>query len=399
MGELMRILILSFYFSPDLSAGSFRNTALVNALKEKVPAGCQIDVVTTLPSRYASFTVHAPEVEINSGVNVYRANLPVHKSGMLDQSRSFLHYAYVVRKLTAFKEYDLVYASSSRLMTAVLGAYISRRKKAPLYLDIRDIFVDTIKDVLPKKLVWLLKPTFSLIEKWAFSRATKINLVSGGFKSYFESRYQDKPLSYFTNGIDQEFIDTASKNNHDMPTKSLPEVLYAGNLGEGQGLHSIIPDLAARYEGQLYFKVLGDGGRKTQLESALKAKGVTNVKLLSPVSREELINAYQKADVLFLHLNGYDAFLKVLPSKVFEYAALGKPIWAGVSGFAAEFIQSEISNAAVFYPCDVDGAVNSFNTLDLHSKSRPEFINSFSRDKIMKKMAEDILSVVELDRL
>ena len=34
-------------------------------------------------------------------------------------------------------------------MTAALGAWIARRKRARLYLDIRDIFVDTIGDMLP----------------------------------------------------------------------------------------------------------------------------------------------------------------------------------------------------------------------------------------------------------
>ena len=46
-------------------------------------------------------------------------------------------------------------------------------------------------------------------------------------------------------------------------------------------------------------------------------------------------------DVLFLHLNDYSAFRKVIPSKIFEYAATGKPIVAGVSGYAAEFLRHE----------------------------------------------------------
>ena len=72
--------------------------------------------------------------------------------------------------------------------------------------------------------------------------------------------------------------------------------------------------------------------------------------LLQPVKRDELIEIYQSADVLFLHLNDFDAFKKVLPSKIFEYAATGKPIWAGVAGYAAEFITSKIENSAVFFP-------------------------------------------------
>ena len=102
------------------------------------------------------------------------------------------------------------------------------------------------------------------------------------------------------------------------------EVVYAGNIGEGQGLHSILPSVRAKhFEGKLKFKIIGDGGRLPQLEQALKAAAINNVELLNPVGRDVLIQAYQHADILFMHLNDYDAFLKVLPSKVFEYAALG----------------------------------------------------------------------------
>ena len=83
------------------------------------------------------------------------------------------------------------------------------------------------------------------------------------------------------------------------------------------------------------------------------------------MKRDELIKIYQSADILFLHLNDYDAFKKVLPSKLFEYGALGKPIWAGVAGHAAEFIKENITNAAVFSPCNVNDAVKSFESLEM----------------------------------
>ena len=50
------------------------------------------------------------------------------------------------------------------------------------------------------------------------------------------------------------------------------------------------------------------------------------------------MSEYDKASILFLHLNDYEAFYKVLPSKIFEYATTGKPIIAGVNGFAKDVI-------------------------------------------------------------
>ena len=42
--------------------------------------------------------------------------------------------------------------------------------------------------------------------------------------------------------------------------------------------------------------------------------------LINPVSRDELRIFYDQSDFLFLHLNDYQAFRKVLPSKIFELA-------------------------------------------------------------------------------
>ncbi len=388
----MRILILSFYYEPDLCAGSFRATALVNALLSQLPAGAHIEVITTLPNRYSSFTSEAPELETHPRLTVNRVALAAHKSGMIDQSKAFLGFAKGVLRLSKGKEYDLVFATSSRLMTAALGAYVSKQMVKPLYLDIRDIFVDTIKDVLPKKLSWFLRRVFSLLEKWTISTASKVNLVSVGFLPYFNVRYPRQKFVLFTNGIDDEFIDIQPEK-HTLHESKLLSVVYAGNMGEGQGLHAIIPELAQKFAGRLQFKLIGDGGRKKQLVSAVESMGCNNVEILPPVKRDELVKIYHSADVLFLHLNDYDAFKKVLPSKLFEYGALGKPIWAGVTGHAADFINENITNAAVFSPCNVNDAVKSFENLEMVTQPRTTFVERFARANIMKSMAEDVISL------
>lgn len=387
----MKILVLSFYYEPDLCAGSFRCTALIEQLKKH--SGIELEVITTLPNRYATFAASAPQHEIKDGVEIHRVALPSHKSGMLDQIKAFTTFYRQALKLTRDKNYDLVFATSSRLFTAFLGARIASAKKLPLYLDIRDIFVDTIKDVLPTKITWLAKPVFSLIESYAFSKAKRINLVSKGFEEYFASRYPNSEYRWFTNGIDDEFLAVAPQSPVLSEATGAVTVLYAGNIGEGQGLHTILPALAKRLEGKARFRVIGDGGRKSVLQQHLA--DISNVELLPPVSRNELIREYQNADILFLHLNDYPAFRKVLPSKIFEYAALGKPVWAGVAGYAADFLNEEVSNSSVFYPGNDEEAYRSFDTLELGLSPRTEFIAKFSRQQIMAEMANDIVSVVK----
>lgn len=384
----MRILVLSFYYPPDLSAGSFRVDALVRALRDRMPAGTHIEVLTTLPNRYKSFSKQAAELDVQDGLEVRRFALPGHSSDMRGQSIAFLAFARQVLRFVADRDYDLVYATSSRLMTAALGSWISRRKRVALYLDIRDIFVDTMSDLLPPPAAWPVGRFFSWVEAWTMRRAGRINLVSAGFKDYFRKRYPDSSLAFFTNGIDREFLDLP-------PSPAVPRIdrraliVYAGNIGEGQGLHEILPGLARALRDRARFVVIGDGGRRQALESAIT--GIDNIELRSPVSRSELMAAYQSADVLFLHLGNYSAFEKVLPSKLFEYGALGKPILAGVAGYAAEFVRQEITNAAVFSPCDSAGGVAAFQSLEIADRPRPEFVTKYARENIAQAMALDIL--------
>jgi glycosyltransferase involved in cell wall biosynthesis len=274
-----------------------------------------------------------------------------------------------------------------------LASLVARWKGIPLYLDIRDIFVDTIGDVLPARLArWAVGP-FGLLERWTIRRACRVNLVSEGFREYFSTRYPDVPLSFFTNGIDDEFVCLEASPSADVASNETTEVLYAGNVGEGQGLHLIIPALAERLP-SFRFRVIGDGGRLGALREEVSRRGLTNVNLQPPVRRGELVAASLKADVLFLHLNDYPAFRKVLPSKVFEYGALGKPVWAGVAGYAADFVRNEIDNAAVFNPCDARDAIRAFADLKLQATPRPAFVERYSRRAITRRFAADVLAAL-----
>lgn len=385
----MRILILSFYYEPDLSAGSFRNTALVKKLAERLGGDEQLDVITTMPNRYHSFSVKAPEYEKTGNLSVRRVPLPAHRSGMVDQSRAFASYARAVLQQTSGKKYDIVYASSSRLMSAALGAVVAGRAGAKLYLDMRDIFTDSFGDQMAKSPLRLTVPVFHWIERFAVKRAARVNLVSPGFADHYRAIDEKQSFRFFTNGIDDEFIDRDYV--HQSATGTQKEILYAGNIGGCQGLQYIVPDVARRLGPGWRFRIIGDGGMRPALVRAID--GLDNVILENPIPRDDLLERYRKADVLFIHLNDLPAYRKVLPSKLFEYAATGKPILAGVAGQAADFLKENVENSAVFAPCDQDGMIRALDALKLECTFRSGFVEKFRRAAIMDRFADDILAL------
>ena len=110
----MKILHLTFYFEPDLCAGSFRNTPLFKELKSQIGNDDFVHVVTTQPNRYSTYKTKAEVVESGKNYKIDRIKIPTHKSGLFDQAISFCVFFYNVIKLVRKEKYDIVLASSSR---------------------------------------------------------------------------------------------------------------------------------------------------------------------------------------------------------------------------------------------------------------------------------------------
>lgn len=388
---MKRILYLSFYFEPDLCAGSFRNSPLAQELARQLTGKAEIDVITTLPNRYGTFDASAPEFEERENLRINRILIPKHKSGFADQINSFKTYFLATKKIINGRKYDMVFASSSRLFTAYLGYTIAKKQGIPLYLDVRDIFIDTMKDVLKNFTIkTIVLPILKVIEKRVFNYASHINLISGGFKEYF-NKFKGPVYTSFPNGIDPEFLNLPATPPSE---RSQRLITYAGNLGEGQGLHIIVPQAAKALGNGYKFLIIGDGGVKYKLIDEIERLGVTNVELRNPVPRRELLKIYNDSDFLFLHLNDYDAFKKVLPSKIFELGAYDKPIIAGVAGFANQFIADHIGNKILFLPGQVDDMVSQLNNYAYHTEFREEFKDKFKRSAINEVMARSIIKIL-----
>ena len=383
----MKILILSYYYFPDLGPGALRAKSVVNELVNRKIPGLQIDVFTTLPNRYSSTKIFAETMEKNDSVTIHRFETPRKNDSLANQILSFLYFSKGVLKKSKNKKWDIIFCTSSKLFTASLGA-ILKNNNTKLYLDIRDLFPDALYEIYFKNPLLPFFPIIKWIEILTFKQADKVNLISPGFNTYFKKICPKLKPTNFTNGIDLDFFKIPKKN----VIKKYPTILYAGNIGEGQGIHNLIPDVAKNLN-NIKFLIIGDGGKKKMMLKNIQKKNPKNVKLISPLLRYQLKKYYFNSNILFLHLNDYQAFKKVLPSKIFEYAATGKPILAGVSGFAAKFIQKNIPGSYVFKPLDQKAMIKGVNHLMSGPKkfNRSKFIKKFLRKKIINNMVEDIL--------
>jgi glycosyltransferase involved in cell wall biosynthesis len=395
----LKIIFFTFYYPPDLSAGSFRAIALAQALSERMQASDELHIITTHPNRYENHRVKADSIEKNGNITVHRIFVPRHRSGMLSQTLSFFTYAISSYKLGNHLNPDFLIGTTGRLMTGVLTGLSARKLGCKYFIDTRDIFSETISDIFSNKsklLGFISKKTFSFLERWLFNKATGVNAVSEGFPEYFQAQGIDTSnWSFFPNGVDKDFISLPFIENKAL--KNIKTILYAGNIGIGQGLETILPATAKRMGNGYHFLVIGNGGASSKLINAMESNNISNIKILPPVKRENLIKYYMEADILFLHLNDIPAFKRVLPSKIFEYTALRKPVVAGLSGYSAKFIENNVPYATIFNSGDVDGCVEAIKQaeiIEIKDKNIDIFIEKYSREKIMNKMAIHIFSLI-----
>lgn len=384
----MKVLIVSLYYPPDLGAGSFRAAGLVEELLRR---GQEVTILSATPNRYGTFKPEVIGVRQSGVVQEIRINFNSRKTSFF--SSSIAYFCFFIRALVASRklECDLVFATSSRFFTGLLGLIIARTKKKPLFLDVRDIFSDSLELVVPKFLKSSIRIIFYL-ENLIIRSADHLNFVSEGFSDTYILP-ENIPVSYFSNGIDDIFLDVKKSK---ASTKKI-SITYAGNIGLAQDLHNFLPALCIRYPA-ISFTVIGDGSGFTLLSEAISSLNLKNIRLSTPIGREALIEEYIRSDILLLNLQKIRGFEKVLPSKIFEYAAFNKPIIAGVSGYCRKFLDRNVSACWCVKNSDAESyseAIEEVLTFLERDEAidRSVFVLKFQRKIIMRELADTLLAL------
>ena len=144
--NMKKILVLSIHYPPEISAGSFRMKSLLDNLKENLNNDYVIDLITTMPHK-DSVNNNFELIEKNGKITIYRVPIPIDIKKGVNRIIVFFYYAWGVLKITYGKKYILIFATTAKLMTGFLAAIIAALKRSFLYVDIRDIFTDTYRDL------------------------------------------------------------------------------------------------------------------------------------------------------------------------------------------------------------------------------------------------------------
>ena len=176
---------------------------------------------------------------------------------------------------------------------------------------------------------------------------------------------------------------------------------YIGTHGMAHGLSFILNSLPKLQESlpQAHFLLIGEGAEKENLLRQAEDLKLTNVTFMPFVPKHEVVRYLSLMDVALVNLKKSDTFKTVIPSKIFEAAALQKPILLGLEGETKDII--EHFNAGVcFKPEDSEDFIGASKKIiqdELYSDFQDgcnKLANHFNRKNIAEDMLKSVINAV-----
>jgi len=396
----VRILINTINYHPELTGVGKYSGEMAEWLSKK---GHDVRVITAPPyypewsigKGYSSFRYRK---EIINGVRVLRCPLyvPLKLSGLkrIIHLASFAISSLPVLISQMFWRPNVIMTIEPPLLSAPFVWLISRISKTKCWLHIQDFEIDAAFDLGILNSKWL-RSFVLYIERWLMRNFDIVSTISNQMIDKLNKKgvLQSKQV-LFPNWVDNDQIfplQSASPFRHELDIKDTTKVfLYSGNIGEKQGLESIIE--AARSiaaNDNILFVMCGSGSALSRLKKS--AYGLNNVMWLPLQPVERLNDLLSLADVHLLPQRP-DAADLVMPSKLTGMLASGKPILATVD--KGTQIATVLENTGVIVPPSnvdrlVHGVIDLSNNDDLRAElgknARLYAIENLSIDVILER--------------
>lgn len=368
----MRVLFIGNNFPPEVNALANR---LLEHGRQWVKDGHEVVVMTDVPNFpegvvYKGYKNRYSR-EIVEGIDVVRAPLWVTKNeGALKRIGSFISFMLSIiwysRRVKG--RVDVVAASSPQFFSAIAGYVVSKFKRAPYVLEIRDLWPESIVAVGAMQRNFIIR-FLERIELFLYRAADHIVVVTNSFKTFIvEKGIDPAKISVIKNGadleayaapLDQEVLQQL-RIDHDLEGKFV--VSYIGTIGMAHRV-DIMLDAAKQCNVQdVVFVVVGTGAERQKIEQRLAAEPLPNFRLIDkqPKAMARYWLALSAASVV--HLKASPLFKTVIPSKIFEAMAMRVPILMGVEGESREIVE-EAGAGVSFGPEQADEMLEAINTL------------------------------------
>jgi colanic acid biosynthesis glycosyl transferase WcaI len=330
----MKIIIYGINYCPDLVGVGKYSGELGEWLRNQ---GHEITVITA-PPYYPDWKLNNihdsflyKKIKIN-GITVWRC--PIYVPSKPTTITRILHLlsftisSILILAINCFLKPKLIIQIAPTIFCAPGTLVLSKITGAKSILHIQDFEVDALFGLNLASNKLSIKNIILMLESWILKKFDFVSTISAGMLSRAKSKgVLENRLILFPNWSEVERFKNTNPSSELLeklgikPNKKV--ILYAGNMGEKQGLESVI--LAAesmKSFTDIIFLMVGDGASKSRLMQMALDLNLANV-TFAPLQEYEVLPKLLASANVHLVIQKRGAADAVLPSKLTNILAVG----------------------------------------------------------------------------
>jgi glycosyltransferase involved in cell wall biosynthesis len=308
----------------------------------------QVTVITTVPN----FPLGKPPPpyrnrlyarESIDGIEVVRVwSFLAPNSGVILRALDFASFALTGFFAGLAHNADIIVATSPQLLTAMCGHFLGRVKRRPWVFEVRDLWPESITAVGAMKEGVVMR-LLRRLERRLYSSAERIVTVTEPMRArLIERGVAEEKVGVVPNGADLTRL-LPRLRSADLAAELRLEgkfvVGYVGTHGFAQGLEVVIKSAALVAESNIHFLFVGEGARREFLVDLAARLRLQNVTFVRGVPSDTAVEYLALADAIVVPLKNSALFDGALPSKIFEAAAMEKPLLLSAKGLSADVVR------------------------------------------------------------
>ena len=369
----MRVLLLTQYFTPEVTAASARLHSFAAGLAAR---GHDVEVVCEVPShpRGVVYEGHGGRAVARERLDGFRVTRVWTWARPSKRARhrlaSYASYAALATAAASVRRRpDVVIASSPPLSVGAAGLLVAKRFRVPFALDVRDLWPQiavALDELRPGRVLRAAER----LERRLYASAALVTTPTEPFREEIASRSPDPTRAVVVaNGTTAEWLAAGEAEVPPLDDEAFVWT-YAGNVGLSQDLGTAI-DAAGLLGPGFALRIIGDGARRTALEERAAALPAGRVRFDGLVEPAEAARLLRGSDALLVSLADSPELERSVPVKLYDYCAIGRPVIAATRGEARRIAARE-GVAMGVDPGDAEGLAAAVRELRDDSDRRDE---------------------------
>lgn len=317
------ILIISNYYPPEKGAAANRIQQMAIKLDKN---NYNVSVLCPLPN-YPQGTLF-PEYkgkfyleENRHNINIKRLWIyPSNSKNTIVRTLSVLSFSTVLFVYLLFKKTpNKVIIQSPPLLLSYISVLVLSLKNKKIMLNVSDLWPLAAVELKALKKDSFAHRVLLFFENFIYKKSAVIFCQSNEIIAHINTFLTDKKCVLYRNFPDHQLENPFKENPNNEPIR----IFYAGLLGVAQGVFELCQKI--NLDGlNVQLHIFGDGAEKLAIEEYLKKNLLENIFFHGMLERKDLHDKLTPFDIAIVPLR--TRIYGSVPSKIFEYSALGFPI-------------------------------------------------------------------------